>query len=140
MPNPYQLLGGAEGVRALCDAFYDIMDTAPEVADIRRMHGGDLSPVREKLYEYLSGWMGGPQLYMMRHGTMCMTRPHRPYAIGPRERDQWLLCMELALDRVDACAEVRAMLKEPLQRIANAVRNRDTAPRQPGRYGRAEGS
>ena len=37
--TPYQLLGGKEGVRRLCDAFYDCMDQLPEAADIRRMHG-----------------------------------------------------------------------------------------------------
>lgn len=127
MTNPYQLLGGEAGVRALCAAFYAVMDTLPEAQPIRRMHGDDLGAITEKLYEYLSGWMGGPPLYQMRHGSMCMTGPHRPYAIGPRERDLWLRCMDLALERVNASAEVKAMLQGPLARIADAVRNRDHA-------------
>lgn len=131
MTNPYQLLGGEAGVRALCEAFYAIMDTLPEAADIRRMHGSDLGPIQEKLFEYLSGWMGGPQLYQLRHGTVCMTRPHHPYAIGPRERDQWLLCMDLALERIGASAEVKAMLQVPMARIADAVRNRDSSALEP---------
>ena len=125
MSNPYQLLGGEAGVRALCEAFYDIMNSDPDIADIRRMHGGDLGPITEKLYEYLSGWMGGPPLYQIKHGSMCMSGPHRPYAIGPKERDQWLLCMERALERVNAGDEVRTLLREPLRRIAGAVQNRD---------------
>ncbi len=48
MTNPYQLLGGAAGVRALCEAFYAIMDTQPEAADIRRMHGRVLEPIRNR--------------------------------------------------------------------------------------------
>jgi hypothetical protein len=34
--------------------------------------------------------MDGPPLYQLSHGNMCMTEPHKPYAIGSRERDQWL--------------------------------------------------
>lgn len=129
--NPYQLLGGAAGVRALCEAFYAIMDAQPEAADIRRMHGSDLGPIKEKLYEYLSGWMGGPPLYQLRHGTMCMTKPHQPYAIGAHERDQWLQCMDLALERIGASAEVKAILQGPMARIADAVRNRNSSAIDP---------
>lgn len=125
MSTPYQLLGGESGVRRLSDAFYDCMDSLPEAADIRRMHGADLAAIREKLYEYLSGWLGGPHLYAAKYGSMCMTAPHRPYAIGPKERDQWLLCMDKALERAGASAQVQAILKEPMRGIAEMIRNRD---------------
>ena len=59
---------------------------------------------------------------------MCMTEPHEPYAIGPDERDQWLLCMDQALERINASEEVKEMLKEPMFRVADAIRNRDVSP------------
>ena len=121
--TPYQALG-EDGIRAICDAFYDILDKLPEAADVRRMHAEDLTPMKEKLGDYLVGWMGGPPVYADKHGTVCMTTPHQPYAIGPRERDQWLLCMDKALDAVAVEAEVKEMLKVPLYRVADAVRNR----------------
>lgn len=121
--TPYQILGD-EGIRALCDAFYDIMDTLPEAAGIRAMHAADLSPMKEKLTDYLTGWMGGPPLYADKHGTVCMTEPHEPYHIGPEERDQWLLCMDKALEQIQASDELVEMLKIPLFRIADAVRNK----------------
>src|SRR5512139_19028 len=127
MTDPYELLGGDDGVRALCAAFYDVMDELPEAADVRRMHGRDLSDIKQKLYEYMSGWLGGPALYHQRYGTVCMSTPHQPYAIGPRERDQWVMCMEKALDRVGASDEVKTMLKVPINRIAEAIRNRDVS-------------
>ena len=127
MSTPYQLLGGEDGVRRLCDAFYDCMDSLPQAAGIRRMHGEDLSGIRQKLFEYMSGWLGGPHLYAQKYGSICMTGPHRPYAIGPQERDQWLLCMDEALERVGASEEVKTMLKRPLQGIADVVRNRETS-------------
>lgn len=125
--TPYQLLGGEEGVRRLCDAFYDCMDQLPEAADIRRMHGEDLTGIRQKLFEFLSGWLGGPHLYAQKYGSICMTGPHRPYAIGPKERDQWLLCMNRALERVGASDEVKAMLERPMHAIADMIRNRESS-------------
>jgi hemoglobin len=122
--TPYQALG-EDGIRAICNAFYDLMDSLEEVADIRRMHAQDLAPMKEKLGDYLVGWMGGPPLYADKHGTVCMTTPHENYAIGPRERDQWLLCMDKALDALAVEPEVREMLKDPLYRVADAVRNRE---------------
>ncbi len=122
--TPYQLLG-PEGIRRLADEFYNAMDELPQAATVRAMHARNLDEIKDKLYEYLSGWMGGPPLYSDKTGTVCLTEPHAPYWIGPEERDQWLLCMETALDRIEASDNLRAMLKTPLFRIADTVRNRD---------------
>ena len=122
--TPFQILGET-GIRDLTSAFYDIMDRDPEFAGLRRMHAQDLSPMKEKLAEYLIGWMGGPPLYAQKYGSVCMTEPHEPFHIGPEERDQWLLCMERALERTGASDELVQMLKQPLFRVADAVRNRE---------------
>lgn len=122
--SPYQLLG-EDGIRALVSAFYDIMDTLPEVTDLRAMHARDLAPMKEKLSEYLIGWMGGPPLYADKYGTVCMTEPHEPYHIGPEQRDQWLLCMHKALAQTGASEELVEMLRLPLFRIADTIRNRE---------------
>lgn len=122
--TPYQLLG-EDGIRTLVNAFYDIMDTLPEATDLRAMHARDLAPMKEKLSEYLIGWMGGPPLYADKYGTVCMTEPHEPYHIGPEERDQWLLCMHKALAQTGASEELVGMLRLPLFRIADTIRNRE---------------
>ncbi|WP_116364663.1 group II truncated hemoglobin [Parahaliea mediterranea] len=123
MSTPYQMLGD-DGIRALCNAFYDIMDSAPEAATIRRMHAADLGPMKVKLAEYLTGWMGGPPVYADKYGSVCMTEPHAPYRIGPVERDQWLWCMQQALQQTGASEELKTLLNVPLQRIAAAIQNR----------------
>ena len=122
--TPYQILG-EEGIRQLSEVFYDIMVELPEVAGLRAMHAENLGPMKEKLAEYLTGWMGGPPRYADKHGTVCMTSPHEPYHIGPSERDQWLLCMDRALERTGASEELVQMLKVPMFRIADAVRNKE---------------
>lgn len=124
--SPYQILG-EEGIAELVDAFYDAMDELPQAARVRAMHKASLDEVRGKLKDYFTGWMGGPGLYQKKTGTVCLTDPHEPYWIGPRERDQWLVCMDAALERIDASDELRTMLKEPMYRIADTVRNRETS-------------
>jgi len=52
---PFDALGGESGIRALVDHFYDLMETAPEAATIRRLHAASLKRSREKLFEYLTG-------------------------------------------------------------------------------------
>ncbi len=127
--TPYQILG-EDGIRTLVNTFYDLMESAPEHAALRRMHAKDLTPMREKLAEYLIGWMGGPPLYADKYGTVCMTEPHEPYWIGPEERDQWLRCMYQALEQSNTPPEAIDMLREPLYRVAEAVRNRPNSRTQ----------
>ncbi len=122
--SPYEILGEA-GIRRLAHTFYDVMDELPQAAEVRSMHARSLDDIKRKLTAYLTGWMGGPPVYLAMAGTVCLTQPHEPYAIGPRERDQWLMCMHEALDRIGASDELKEMLKEPMFRIADAVRNRD---------------
>lgn len=122
--TPFEALG-EDGIRELTNAFYDYMEASSEVAGIRAMHGKDLTPMKERLADYLTGWMGGPQRYAEKYGSVCMTSPHKPYAIGPAERDQWLLCMDKALEQIGADEELKAMLKGPMYAIADMVRNRD---------------
>ncbi len=122
--TPYELLGGEPAVRELCKAFYGYMDRSEDAHELRDMHKEDLSAIEQKLFEYLSGWLGGPSLYYERTGTVCLSDAHKPYPIGAKERDQWLLCMDHALGEIGASDDVRAMLKEPFFHIADFVTNK----------------
>jgi hemoglobin len=131
--SPYEILG-EDGIAKLADAFYDVLDELPQVAAVRAMHKENMDDIRKKLKNYLTGWMGGPPIYQMVTGTVCLTDPHEPYLIGPKERDQWLLCMDAALERTGASEELKEMLKIPMFQIADTVRNSDSSvpkPRDP---------
>lgn len=119
----YDLLGGEAGVRALVDRFYDLMDSAPEAQDIRALHAASLKSSREKLFMFLSGWSGGPPLYIEKHGHPRLRQRHMPFAIGERERDQWLWCMERALDAGKFHPAVAGHLKTRFAEIADFMRN-----------------
>lgn len=118
--TPYEAIGGEAAVRRIVDRFYDIMDSDPAATAIRATHARDLSPMRERLFEFLSGWLGGPPLYFQRPGHNCVASTHRPFAIGEDERDQWLTCMRRALAESEVTEEMRTLLDAPFQRIANA--------------------
>ncbi|KEQ16739.1 group II truncated hemoglobin [Endozoicomonas numazuensis] len=121
--SPYELLGGEEKIRALAKAFYQAMDKTTEAEEIRQMHAKSLDQVEQRLFEYLSGWLGGPGLYHEKHGTVCLTSPHKPYQINADHRDQWLLCMDKALEEIGASTQVKSMLKEPMFRLADFIKN-----------------
>ena len=96
--TPYEGLGGADALRLLVDRFYDLMDELPETHGLRQLHPADLTGSRQSLVEFLSGWFGGPSLYIEKKGHPRLRMRHMPFAIGPGERDQWMLCMRTALD------------------------------------------
>ncbi len=130
--SPYEILGD-QGIKALASAFYDAMDELPQAAEVRAMHTENLDKIKSMLAAYLTGWMGGPPVYQAIRGTVCLTDPHEPYRIGPKERDQWLLCMDEALNRINASDELKEMLKEPMFRVADTVRNcDDSTPKNVG--------
>ena len=122
--TPYQMIGGGAMLRRIVDRFYDLMDSEPEAAGIRAMHAADLGPMRERLFEYLSGWLGGPPVYFMRADAKCIVSAHRPFAIGAAERDAWMLCMRKALRDCGVPEDMRTLLDKPLMRMAEAFRNR----------------
>ncbi|MCX5765134.1 MAG: group II truncated hemoglobin [Gemmatimonadetes bacterium] len=120
---PYELVGGDVGVRALVDRFYDLMDNAPEAGEIRSMHAPSLKASREKLYLFLCGWLGGPQLYVEQYGHPRLRARHLPFPIGSQARDQWLWCMDRALATHEMPAPLRASLRQKLHDLADHMRN-----------------
>ena len=118
------MLGGAEPLRRIVDRFYDLMDSEPQAAGIRAMHAPDLGPMRQRLFEFLSGWLGGPPLYFERPGQKCIVSAHGAFAIGAAERDAWMMCMRRALEDCAAPADVRALIEPAFARMAEGFRNR----------------
>jgi hemoglobin len=122
--KPYELVGGDAGVRALVDAFYDRMDLEEAFAGIRKLHPASLDGSRDKLYWYLSGWLGGPQHYIERFGHPRLRARHLPFPIAEAERDQWLTCMRMAMQDVGLPEDVAAALMNAFFGTADWMRNR----------------
>jgi hemoglobin len=124
LPTPYDLLGGEPLVRALVERFYDLMDLEPGYAALRAAHGSDLTVARQKLYQFLSGWLGGPPLYVEQYGHPRLRMRHMPFSIGIQERDQWVACMDQAMGEVGIEPQMRARLKASFMQTADWMRNR----------------
>jgi hemoglobin len=120
----YDLIGGDAIVRDLVDRFYDLMDLEPDFAVLRAMHPPSLDGSRDKLYHFLSGWTGGPDLYTPRYGNAFLRARHLPFAIGTSARDQWLLCMVLAMQQLGFEEEKQDVLLQAFFRTADWMRNK----------------
>jgi hemoglobin len=122
--SAFEAVGGAESVRALVDRFYDLMDLEPAYAGIRALHPSTLDGSRDKLNWFLSGWLGGPDLYVQRFGHPRLRARHLPYAIGIAERDQWMACMQQAMHECALPAALQERLAAAFANTADWMRNK----------------
>lgn len=122
--TPFAWIGGESQVHALVDRFYDLMDLEPDYAALRAAHGTELANAREKLKMFLTGWMGGPQRYTEQFGHPRLRMRHMPFSIGIAERDQWVACMDQAMQETGVDATLRTRLKASFMQTADWMRNR----------------
>lgn len=120
----YERIGGEPKVRALVQRFYQLMDATPEVQDLRKMHAASLKGSEEKLFMFLCGWMNGPQLFVEKFGHPKLRQRHMPFAIGDKERDQWMQCMTQALNDVVEDEALRKELLAAIGKVADFMRNK----------------
>lgn len=121
---PYLRLGGEAPLRRLVVRFYELMDTLPEAQGIRAMHPQDLGGSAEKLFKFLSGWLGGPPLFVQEYGHPRLRARHLPFTIAEGERDAWMLCMQKAIDEVvTEDVDLKLHLLDALQGLADHMRN-----------------
>ena len=123
--TPYAVIGGAAGLQALVDRFYDLMDLEPRYAELRAMHPTTLEGSRDKLFMFLSGWMGGPPLFEQKIGHPMLRARHLPFAIGVKERNAWLACMFQAMDELGVDADLQRRLQESFAGTADWMRNKN---------------
>ena len=110
-------------MRILVETFYDIMQTDPKASTILALHPVDLTQSREKLFMFLTGWTGGPQLYIERYGHPRLRQRHMHVNIGENERDQWMYCMITAMHDMQLDEKLQQKLAEQLYGVADFMRN-----------------
>lgn len=124
--SSYERIGCDEGLKKLVEMFYDNMESLPELQLIRDLHPKDLRSSREKLFMFLSGWMGGPDRYIAAFGHPRLRARHLPFSIGTQERDQWLMCMHRALDKLEIDSMFKQQLMSSFTQTADHMMNRDS--------------
>ena len=121
--TPYDLIGGEQAILNWVDRFYFYMDSLPETQGIRAIHQPNLDSAKSKLFKYLSGWLGGPDLFVEEFGHPMLRARHLPFVIGESERDQWMLCMNKALDEMTIDPRLKTNLQNALQQLATHMIN-----------------
>jgi hemoglobin len=99
-PTLFDEIGGYSKIEELVNRFYDLMELDSQFAELRKVHPIQLDSSREKLTMFLSGWTGGPNLYIEKYGHPKLRARHLPYPINLEMRDQWLRCMGQAMNDV----------------------------------------
>ncbi len=120
--STYKAVGEYAGLVKLVDHFYDAMDSLPQASKIRAMHRSDLTNSRIKLVHFLSGWMGGPQIYAEKFGGIDIPQAHAHLLIDESDRDAWLGCMQVALSELDYPQDFQDYLMAQLFRPAERIR------------------
>lgn len=73
---------------------------------------------------FLSGWLGGPGLYVAKYGHPRLCSRHLPFSIGVAERDTWMACMDQAMRDVGLDDALRGKLREAFFGTVDWMRNR----------------
>ena len=123
LSEAYKLMGGEIALRRLVDCFYDLMDEDPDYFGIRKLHPEELNSSRDKLFMFLSGWTGGPSLYVEKYGEPRLRSRHLPFSIGIAERDQWLSCMNRAMEKIGLEMQLRKSMALAFEQTADFMRN-----------------
>ncbi|WP_133405440.1 group II truncated hemoglobin [Parashewanella tropica] len=121
--NAYDMIGGDKTIKAIAEHFYHYMATNANVRPLRDIHPQSLQDSEQKLYEFLSGWLGGPQLFQQRHGNPALRARHMPFAIDESMRDQWLECMGYALGKSLKSPEHQKVIFQAISTLADHMRN-----------------
>lgn len=120
--TPFTEIGGDGTVRAIAEAFYDIIERESPV--LRAMLPADTSGSRRKLYQFLSGWTGGPPLYWEEHGHPRLRLRHAPFPIDEKAAEEWARVMRQAIDSIAMPEPAAEFLKQQLSAAALTLINR----------------
>ena len=100
---PYEEIG-AEKLSDLIDLFYSKVAVHPALYPI---FPEDLTETARKQKQFMTQYLGGPNLYSEEHGHPMMKARHNPFPITPLRADAWLACMSEAMDEVKLEGRIR---------------------------------
>lgn len=103
------------GLWTLIHRFYDLVHQHPRLSEI---FPEDLTETREKQFAFMSGFFGGPPLYMQKYGHPRLRMRHLPFPIGEIEARAWLSCMQQALQDTVPDQKLREDIFAALARTA----------------------
>jgi hemoglobin len=119
----YDRVGGMPFFERLVDRFYVGVETDPVLRPVYPEQ--DLAGARHRLTLFLAQYWGGPRTYDAERGHPRLRMRHFPFAIGPAERDRWLVHMRAAIAELAPPSDVADAFEHYFDNAAEAMRNRD---------------
>ena len=121
----YEALGGEKGIEQLVQVFYDLVETEPESHLLHLLHlrGNGVAHSRIEQFNFLSGFLGGPKLYVEKHGHSNVRNMHEHVAISVAGKDIWLKCMDKAIDHIGVNTDIKHKLMKNFITVANQLVN-----------------
>lgn len=120
----YDAIGGEAGISRLVAASVRLLESDPSLAELKRMYRPEHVGVYEcHLKEFLSGWLGGPPLYQLRHGLPMLRERHRHRHIHRSAMLDWVKMMHLALEETVPEERVRLRIEGLFSRMAESLVN-----------------
>jgi hemoglobin len=119
----FEAAGGMPFFEALIDRFYAGVETDPVLRPL--YPEPDLAGARRRLTLFFAQYWGGPTTYNEERGHPRLRMRHVPFAIGPAERDRWLIHMRAAIADLAPPPDVAARLEAYIAMAAEAMRNRE---------------
>jgi hemoglobin len=125
MQSLYELIGGESGVQQLVKVFYDIVETHPVGQKLHLLHlrGNGVAHSRVEQFNFLSGFLGGPKLYVEKHGHSNVRNMHEHVIINKESKDIWLSCMNMAIDQVGIKTSTKEQLMKNFTLVAEKLVN-----------------
>ena len=127
--NFYSLLGKENGLKELVKDFYEVMEKDPRAHDCLKVHdlfeNKVLPENKDKLFMFLSGWLGGPNLFVENIGAPKMRMRHAHIKIGEKERVQWLYCMKQSVRNRKISKKEERMFINSLTALSLRIKNKD---------------
>ncbi len=124
----YELIGGEAGLLKLIKTFYDIVETEPEGQKLLLLHlrGHGVNHSRMEQFNFLSGFLGGPKLYIEKYGHSNIRAIHEHVEIDTAVKDIWLKCMASAIDKSAISKDTKDKLMSNFTAVAERLVNTAT--------------
>jgi hemoglobin len=101
--SPYDSIG-EDTLHRLVDTFYGLVAQHPDLAPI---FPNQFTEIARKQKQFLTQYLGGPQVYTEEHGHPMMRARHLPFPVTPTRAKAWLACMTQAMDIIGLSGPVR---------------------------------
>lgn len=121
----YDAVGGQQGLTILSNTFYDFVESTPEGRPVAKLHlrGHGIGHARIELVNFLSGFLGGPNLFAEKWGHSNVRHIHDHVTINQQASDSWMACMEMAMNKLEYDNELKQRLRENFLVIATLLIN-----------------